>query len=41
VAFQFVLDRLSAIALIDYAVEPGAIHVTVSDLGADLLDTGD
>jgi soluble lytic murein transglycosylase-like protein len=36
-AFQFVLDRLSALALIDYAVEPAAIHVTVSDLGEELL----
>ena len=39
-AFQFVLDRLSALALIDYAVEPGAIHVTVSELGERLLGTG-
>ena len=30
-AFQHALDRLSSLALIDYAVEPGAIHVTVSD----------
>jgi hypothetical protein len=29
-AFQFVLDRLQALAVIDYAVEPSAIHVTVS-----------
>lgn len=36
-AFQFALDRLSELALIDYAVEPGAIHVTVSDLGAKLV----
>ena len=36
-AFQYVLDRLRALAVIDYAVEPGAIHVTVSDRGADLL----
>ncbi len=36
-AFQYVLDRLSAQALIDYAVEPGAIHVTVSRLGEELL----
>ena len=36
-AFQHVLDRLSALAVIDYAVEPGAIHVTVSNLGAELL----
>ena len=36
-AFQFVLDRLSALALIDYAIEPGAIHVTVSDRGSRLL----
>lgn len=38
VAFQHALDRLSALALIDYALEPGAIHVTVSQLGAELLD---
>jgi soluble lytic murein transglycosylase-like protein len=37
-AFQFALDRLSALALIDYAVEPAAIHVTVSDLGERLVD---
>ena len=29
-SFQFVLDRLRALGLIDYAVEPSAIHVTVS-----------
>jgi hypothetical protein len=29
-AFQFVLDRLQALGAIDYAVEPSAIHVTVS-----------
>lgn len=39
-AFQNVIDRLSALALIDYAVEPGAIHVTVSSLGKRLLATG-
>lgn len=37
-AFQYALDRLSALALIDYAVEPGAIHVTVSGSGGALLD---
>ncbi len=37
-AFQFALDRLSALALIDYAVEPGAIHVTVSGNAEELLD---
>ena len=37
-AFQYALDRLRALALIDYAVEPGAIHVTVSKLGGELLD---
>jgi soluble lytic murein transglycosylase-like protein len=36
-AFQYALDRLSALALIDYAIEPGAIHVTVSELGEELL----
>ena len=39
-AFQHALDRLSALALIDYAVEPGAIHVTVSGLGGELLERG-
>ena len=37
-AFQFVLDRLRAHAIIDYAVEPGAIHVTVSEFGRVLTD---
>jgi hypothetical protein len=37
-AFQFVLDRLRALAVIDYAVEPRAIHVTVSGLGAELIE---
>ena len=37
-AFQFVLDRLKALAVIDYAVEPAAIHVTVSDQAEPLLD---
>jgi soluble lytic murein transglycosylase-like protein len=36
-AFQHVIDRLSALGLIDYAVEPGAIHITVSNLGAELV----
>jgi soluble lytic murein transglycosylase-like protein len=36
-AFQFMLDRLQALAVIDYAVEPRAIHVTVSDLGSELV----
>ncbi len=31
------LDRLRALALLDYAIEPGAIHVTVSNRGAELL----
>jgi hypothetical protein len=39
-AFQYALDRLSALALIDYAVEPGAIHVTVSDYGRELASPG-
>ncbi len=30
-AFQFVLDRLQALGIIDYAVEPSAIHVTVKE----------
>jgi hypothetical protein len=37
-AFQFVLDRLRALAVIDYALEPKAIHVTVSPFGAELLE---
>jgi hypothetical protein len=36
-ALQFVLDRLQALALIDYAVEPNAIHVTVSGRGEALV----
>jgi hypothetical protein len=36
-AFQFVLDRLRALDVIDYAVEPEAIHVTVSNEAAPLL----
>jgi hypothetical protein len=35
-AFQFALDRLRAHAILDYAYEPAAIHVTVSP-NADLL----
>jgi hypothetical protein len=37
-AFQFALDRLRAHAILDYAVEPAAIHVTVSELGRVLVD---
>ena len=37
-AFQFMLDRLRALAVIDYAVEPEAIHITVSDGAAPLLN---
>jgi hypothetical protein len=37
-AFQFVLDRLRALAIIDYAVEPAAIHVTVSNHARVLLE---
>lgn len=37
-AFQFALDRLRAHAILDYAYEPGAIHVTVSENAALLLD---
>ncbi len=37
-AFQFVLDRLRALNVIDYAVEPEAIHVTVSNEAKPLLD---
>lgn len=37
-AFQFVLDRMKALGVIDYAVEPEAIHVTVSELAEPLLE---
>jgi len=37
-AFQFVLDRLRAHAIIDYAFEPAAIHITVSDSAAILAE---
>ncbi len=37
-AFQFALDRLRAHAIIDYAVEPAAIHITVSDSAAILAE---
>jgi hypothetical protein len=37
-AFQFALDRLRAHAIIDYAYEPGAIHITVSENAELLLD---
>jgi hypothetical protein len=36
-AFQFVLDRLQALAVIDYAVEPNVIHITVSGEVGPLL----
>ena len=36
-AFQFMLDRLRALAVIDYAVEPEAIHITVSDEARALI----
>jgi hypothetical protein len=36
-AFQFALDRLRALGLIDYAVEPEAIHVTVTNRADRLL----
>jgi hypothetical protein len=36
-AFQFVLDRLTALDLIAYVVEPAAIHVTVSPRARALL----
>ncbi len=38
-AFQFMLDRLRALDVIDYAYEPDAIHVTVSDQAKPLLDS--
>lgn len=37
-AFQFALDRLRAHAILDYAYEPAAIHVTVSENAGLLLD---
>ncbi len=37
-AFQFALDRLRAHAILDYAYEPAAIHVTVSENAEILLD---
>lgn len=37
-AFQFVLDRLKSLSVIDWAREPAAIHITVSDLAEPLLD---
>jgi hypothetical protein len=37
-AFQFVLDRMKALGVIDYAVEPEAIHVAVSDRAEQLLE---
>jgi hypothetical protein len=36
-AFQFMLDRLTALDLIAYAVEPAAIHITVSSDARVLL----
>jgi hypothetical protein len=36
-ALQYALDHLSALGLIDYADEPAAIHVTVSNEGAKLI----
>lgn len=37
-AFQFVLDRMRAHAMLDYAFEPAAIHVTVSNLARVLAE---
>jgi hypothetical protein len=39
-AFQFALDRLQVLALIDYAFEPDAIHITVSNELGPLLSGG-
>lgn len=39
-AFQFVLDRLRALNVIDYAVEPSAIHVVVGEEAQALLQDG-
>jgi hypothetical protein len=40
-AFQFALDRMRALDVIDYAVEPEAIHVTVSPEANDILDAAE
>ncbi|HEX6116313.1 MAG TPA: transglycosylase SLT domain-containing protein [Solirubrobacterales bacterium] len=37
-AFQFALDRLRALNVLDYAYEPAAIHVTVGPGAAPLVD---
>jgi hypothetical protein len=37
-AFQFALDRMRAYAILDYAYEPAAIHVTVSEAARLLTD---
>jgi hypothetical protein len=36
-AFQFMLDRMTALGLIAWVREPGAIHVAVSPLGRELV----
>jgi hypothetical protein len=36
-AFQFVLDRMRALGVIDYAYEPGKIHVVASSAASGLL----
>ncbi|MGI9557541.1 MAG: DUF5715 family protein [Solirubrobacterales bacterium] len=38
-AFQFVLDRMRSLGVIDYAIEPEAIHIVVSDEAATLLES--
>jgi hypothetical protein len=40
-AFQFMLDRLTALNLIAWVREPGAIHVTVAGDAADVLAGGE
>jgi uncharacterized protein YcbK (DUF882 family) len=37
-AFQFALDRLRALNVLDYAYEPAAIHVTVGPDAAPLVE---
>ncbi len=37
-AFQFALDRLRAHAIIDYALEPAAVHITVSETASVLAE---
>lgn len=40
-AFQFAIDRLRALDVIDYAVEPKAIHITASPRAQEILDAAE